>query len=144
MSKKTPTELLTEIRLSKEQIEQLKMEAGEDAMEFRALQRKYKALEQRSVGLEAELKSKAAEIANKDAIISQLEIDRQVAADAATPELDDADCPKSAQKDQRMIAELSNLLKHERRENTEQDVMIQDFIAGNEQALGPYIEGTPS
>ena len=41
MSKKTPTELLTEIRLLKEQIEKLKMEAGEDAMEFRALQRKY-------------------------------------------------------------------------------------------------------
>ena len=65
MSKKSLTELLTEIRLLKEQIEQLKMEAGEDAMEFRALQRKYNALEQSSVGLEAELKSKAAEIANR-------------------------------------------------------------------------------
>ncbi|KAK3168954.1 hypothetical protein OEA41_005402 [Lepraria neglecta] len=85
MSKKTPTELLTEIRPLKEQIEKLKMEAGEDAREFRALQRKYNALEQRSVGLEAELKSKAAEIANKDAIISQLEVDRQVAADISSP-----------------------------------------------------------
>ncbi|KAL2049688.1 hypothetical protein ABVK25_010029 [Lepraria finkii] len=88
LSRKTLTKLLTEIRLLKEQIEQLKMEAGEDAMEFRALQQKYDALEQRSVDLEAELKSKAPEIANKDATISQLKIDRQVAADAATAELD--------------------------------------------------------
>ena len=88
LSRKTLTKFLTEIRLLKEQIEQLKMEAGEDAMEFRALQQKYNALEQRSVDLEAELKSKAAEIANKDTIMSQLKIDRQVAADAATAELD--------------------------------------------------------